>query len=92
MLSRYEVSRLVGMRALQLADGAPPAVVVSDATLRMNPVYVSARELYERRMDARVARDTGDVHVRDLALPSALMQMLDSLDGGERSFVMPGAP
>ena len=86
MLSRYEVARLVGIRALQLSGGAEPRVVVSDARLRRDSVYVAAIELYERHMDACVVREDGvAVHVSQLAHPRDLTTLLNTRDGGSRT-------
>ena len=45
MLSRYEVSRVVGLRALQLAGGARSTIVVPDAGLSRDFLYVATLEL-----------------------------------------------
>lgn len=85
-LSRYEVARIVGMRALQLSDGAFPLVVVEDEALRCDPCYVAAMELHSRALDMCVRRAGGEVvDVRAAHLPSDLRTMLDSRDGGRRA-------
>lgn len=83
MLSRYEVARLVGMRALQLGDGATPLVHVEDEILRCDMVYVAAREVHAGVLDAQVRRADGSVvDVRSARMPSTLAVMLDTRDGG----------
>lgn len=84
MLTRYEVARLVGMRALELADGAPPAVTVGDIRLACDPLYVAAREMHERKLCARVVRSHGPpIDAQTAAHPSCLKVMLDVRDGGK---------
>jgi DNA-directed RNA polymerase subunit K/omega len=85
MLTRYELARVVGMRALQLQEGAPPGVGVADDDLRRDAVYVAARELEARALDARLVRADGTSHhVNDLRRPPELRSMLDARDGGAR--------
>lgn len=86
MLTRFEVTRLVGLRALQLSEGAQPLVVVPQEALRCNLVYVAALELFARRLDMRIARDRDEVDVREEALPRMLSMLLDTCDGGCRSY------
>ena len=89
-LSRYEVARIVGMRALQLSDGAFPLVVVGDEALRCDPCYVAALELHSKVLDMRVRRVNGEVvDVRAAHLPLDLSTMLDSRDGGTRAQFSP---
>ena len=86
MLTRYEIARLVGLRALQLEQGAEPGMRVDDARLASDPIYVAARELEARTLDAYVQRPHGDsVDVRTTRLPPALRALLDTKDGGTRS-------
>ena len=85
LLSRYEVSRLVGLRALQLDAGAVPGVRVDDGALRRDSVYVAARELEARVLHALVRRAEGNVDVRTARLPVDLYSMLDTKDGRDRA-------
>lgn len=85
LLTRYEVARIVGLRALQLDQGAPPLVRIEDERLRCDALYVAARELEARALDAKVRRAGDvDVHVRDARLPPELHAMLDTKDGQSR--------
>ena len=84
LLTRYEVARIVGLRALQLDQGAPPLVRVEDETLRCDALYVAARELSAGVLDAKVRRADEDVHVRDARLPPELHAVLDTKDGRSR--------
>ena len=59
LLTKFEVARIVGLRSLQLSEGATPLVEVSDARLRCDTMYVAALELYSRKLDARLRRDRG---------------------------------
>lgn len=84
MLSRYEVARLVGLRALQLEHGDDARVQVEDATLRCDVVYVAALELFEGRMDAIVRRGDIDTHVSRTHLPADVATLLSIRDGRPR--------
>jgi DNA-directed RNA polymerase subunit K/omega len=85
VLSTFEVSRVVGMRALQLSAGASPLVEVDDESLRLNPAYVAARELYDGLLDFRVRLADGEcVDTRTAATHPSLASFLDTTDGGER--------
>ena len=86
MLSRYEVARLLGIRALQISEGAEPHVIVRDDRLRRDSVYVAAVELYEKKLDACVVRDGRQVHVSTVSLPLDLITILNTRDGGVRSY------
>ena len=86
MLTRYEVARLVGIRALQISEGSEPRVFVTDERLRRDTVYVAALELYEKKMDACVVRKGEAKHVSTLSNPFDLVTMLNTRDGGERVY------
>ena len=87
MLSRFEATRVIGLRALDLAGGAQPNVQVHDTRLQGNLVYVAARELAAGRLDARVERSKGDFYdVRTMRMPPTLYHLLDTMDGGCRSY------
>ena len=86
MLTRYEVARIVGLRALQISEGAEPRVFVTDERLRRDTVYVAALELYEKKMDACVVRGGKPTHVSMLNKPLDLVTMLNTRDGGERVY------
>ena len=86
MLTRYEVARLVGIRALQLSEGSEPRVFVTDGRLRRDAVYVAALELYETNMDACVVRGGVSKHVSMLSNPLDLLTMLNTRDGGGRVY------
>ena len=86
VLTRFEVARLVGLRSLQLSEGAQPLVTVEDARLRQDPMYVAALELRAGRVAARVRRRDGAVlDVARAEMPRCLDVLLDTRDGGSRS-------
>lgn len=85
-LTKFEVSRLVGLRALELGEGAAPQVHVANARLREDPTYVAALELFEGCMRARVRRGDADVDVTTLERPLCLAILLDTMDGETRSY------
>ena len=84
LLTRYEVARIIGLRALQLDKGAAPRVTIEDETLRCDALYVAARELAAGVLDAKVRRADADVHVRDARMPPELHAVLDTKDGRSR--------
>jgi len=84
MLTRYEVARLVGIRALQISEDSEPRVFVANERLRRDAVYVAALELYEKKMDACVIRSGISKHVSTLSNPLDLVTMINTRDGGER--------
>lgn len=86
MLTRYEVARLVGIRALQISEGSEPRVFVTDERLRRDAVYVAALELYTKKMDACVVRMGTSMHVSTLSNPLDLVTMLNTRDGGTRVY------
>lgn len=86
MLSRYEVARLTGIRALQISEGSEPRVLVRNDRLRRDSVYVAAMELYEKKMDACVVRNGQRVHVTSMAYPPDLVTILNTRDGGTRIY------
>ena len=81
LLNRYEVAKVVGMRALQLEEGAMPAVEVQEGD---DVIRIAVRELYEGLIDAVVCRDGEYVSVRDCRQPDELL-ILNTLLGNLRS-------
>lgn len=90
MLSRYEVARLVGIRALQISEGSEPNVVVTEPRLRRDAIYVAALELHQKKMDACVVRNGQPRHVSTLSQPLDLTTMLNTRDGGARFYSSSG--
>ena len=87
LLTRYEVARVVGLRALQLENGASTTAVVPPGweELRTDFIYLAALELHQRTLDAMVTREgLGTFHVRDARLPQELNIILDTRDRGDR--------
>lgn len=79
MLSRYEVARVVGLRALHLSEGSPPHVQVESDQLKRDMIYIAALELRMGKLDAVVRREDGTcLHVKDARLPPNLDIFLDS--------------
>lgn len=88
MLNRYEVTKVVGMRALHLSHGAAPNVQVEDDLLRRDTFYVAALELRLGRLDAIIQRSDGTlVPVKGAQVPPNLDVFLDTKDGGRRSYL-----
>ncbi|MBM74318.1 MAG: hypothetical protein CMK59_02860 [Proteobacteria bacterium] len=86
LLTRFEVARIVGLRSLQLSEGSQPRVQVVDSFLRQNSTYVAALELKLGVLDARVVRGKDEIIVSTARMPLCLDILLDTHDGGERSY------
>ena len=86
ILTRYEVARVVGLRALQLSEGTPPLIVTLNESLQCDSIYVASRELYERKLDYCVKRNDRLLSVRYMDVPIELINLLNTRDGGMRSF------
>jgi len=88
LLTRYEVARIVGMRALQLETGQSSCLLdtmPSCPRLRVDAVYLASLELAEGKLDVMVEREgIGLFHVRDAKCPQELFILLDTQDGGNR--------
>ena len=88
LLTRYEVARIVGMRALQIETGQRPCLLErmpSCPRLCVDPVYLASLELAEGRLDVMVEREgVGTFHVREAVCPQELFILLDTHDGGKR--------
>ena len=87
MMTRFEVARIVGVRAMQLSEGESPGVNVDDPHLKHDYTYVAARELYDGILDVCVCRENELVHVTAMRLPSELISMLNTRDGKNRSSI-----
>lgn len=80
LLSRFEVARLIGMRALQIGDGAEVKVKVADERLQQNALYVAALELYTHALDARVGRGDLLIDVATARFPDSLEIVLKNFE------------
>ncbi|MEZ0393563.1 MAG: DNA-directed RNA polymerase subunit K [Desulfurococcaceae archaeon] len=81
-ITRFELARVVGARALQLALGAPPLVDVNNIGI-LDPVAIAIAELLEGALPMSVRRRTSDgryelVPVREL-LTDGVKRYLRSL-------------
>lgn len=85
-LNRFEVARVVGIRALDLENGAHSFLTLEQVRLREDSMYVAARELYEGLLQVRIQRSNGvQVDPNVVGCCSALSILLDNKDGGHRS-------
>lgn len=83
-MTRFEMTRVIGMRALQLSEGHQSDVVLNDPNLRYDYTYVAACELRDGQLDMKVERENGDVfHVRDLQPPLDLATLIAVRDGSD---------
>lgn len=86
-LTRYEVSRLLGLRSLALSHGEPLNVPLPDGPLAQNTLYLAALELFHKKLDAKIERKHGQlIHVAEAKYPRSLLVYLDTEDGGSRSY------
>ena len=84
ILSRYELARVIGLRALQLSEGQKADVFLKNDMLDCDFIYIAALEIYEKKLDACVLRKGNLVPVCGLQPPSDLVTLLNSRDGGSR--------
>lgn len=79
ILTRYELARILGLRSLQLSEGDPPKVFVSNDDLRRDFLYVAALELQTGVLDVCVKRADGNVHhISTLSPPNELGVLLET--------------
>ena len=82
-MSRFEMSRIVGLRAMQLESGVPSTMRLTvPSHLRDDVIYIAARELEGRQLDIRFGESQHDA--RSARLPPELFGLLDTKDGGTR--------
>jgi DNA-directed RNA polymerase subunit K/omega len=84
-LSRFEMARIVSLRAMKLSEGAKPKVFVEDKMLYSDPIYVACLELFHKKIDGLVQRGSEFYQIDSLESPIDLINILDARDGGERS-------
>ena len=85
-LNRFEVARVVGIRALDLENGAHSCLTLEHTRLREDSMYIAARELYDGLLQVRVQRSNGvQVDPNVVGCCSALSILLDTKDGGNRT-------
>lgn len=76
LLNRYEIARIIGLRALQIDEGAVPMVTVHEGE---TSISVSCREIMSGNLDAVVVRDGVRCFVKDACLSQDLMDLLVNL-------------
>ena len=84
MMTRFEAARIIGVRAMQLSEGAVPGVKVDDQHMKHDYTYVAARELYDGVLDACVYRNGDLIHASKMRLPTEITSMLNTRDGENR--------
>tara|TARA_B100001989_G_C24546327_1_gene471047 strand:- start:3229 stop:3498 length:270 start_codon:yes stop_codon:yes gene_type:complete len=55
-LTKYECTRIIGMRALEIQSGSPHLLEVKDENLVMDSTYVAALELKKGLLDFYIKR------------------------------------
>lgn len=84
-MTKYEATRIIGIRTAQLESSAPITITNIPENLKSNFLYVACKELLEGTLDIYVRRPLPwnafyEVHVRDMDLPEdvcILEQMLN---------------
>jgi len=80
LLTRFEATRIVSLRSLQISDGASPLIHVADEPLQQNTLFIATRELCDGLIDAQIMRGAETFNVRDASLPPCLAIFLDTHD------------
>ena len=80
-ITKFEVARIVGLRALQLENGATQLVEVDEESLRHDLIYVATRELQEGKLDFLLRRSypknaTRSVSSASLRVPNEVETIL----------------
>ena len=76
ILTRYEVARVIGLRALQIEEGSHPLVECKEGE---QSILIAARELQSRKLDVLIKRGEEEyVKVKDARFPRDLSVMVRS--------------
>ena len=79
-LTRYEVAKLIGLRALQLEQDALPLV---DVKPNEPFIHIATRELHSKRIDAVVVRGDAHYHLSQAEIPQELHALHDTQTGSD---------
>lgn len=84
-LSKYECTRVIGLRALELQNGSPHLVEIKDPNLIMNFTYVAALELKKGCLDFKINRkfpmnNIEQVHSKDFAVHPDVDVLINTLE------------
>ena len=79
-LTRYEVTKIVGLRALQLEQDACPFIDVQPHEPFLN---VAVKELFRRKLDVKVVRGKRSYHISQVDFPQELYALVDVQQGTE---------
>lgn len=77
LLTRYEIARLIGLRALQIDEGSTPLVTVVEND---NSLSIAAKEISERKLDAAVCRNRTYYPISTARFPRDLAVTLSVLE------------
>lgn len=80
-LTKFEVSRIVGLRALQLESGAPSQLLVQEECLNQDFIYLAAMELKQGLIDFKLNRiypnnQVVQVNGKNLLLPNEVDRII----------------
>jgi DNA-directed RNA polymerase subunit K/omega len=71
LLTKYERTRVIGIRALQLSNGAVPMVIVDNID---NVVSIAEKELVEYKMPLIIRRKFPDGTYEDIKVSDMIME------------------
>lgn len=77
ILTKYECSRIIGLRAAQLSSSAPVLTIVP-THLQTNLLYIATKELIEKKLDIIIQRPLPhnsfyNINVKDMEIPEDLL-------------------
>lgn len=83
-LTKYECSRIIGIRAAQISMSAPILIEVP-IKYQSNFIYIAAQELKQELLDIVVRRPLPmnkfyDIHISDLSLPDDIDALVDMFE------------
>lgn len=84
MLTKYECSRIIGVRASQLNENAQILVDVPNH-LKSNFLYIATKELISQKLDIYVKRPLPlnkyyNIHLKDMLLPDDVFVLEEMLN------------
>lgn len=84
ILTKYECSRIIGIRVCQLSMNAPVQVTVPDK-LSSNLMYIATKELLEKKLDIIIKRPLPhnkyyQVHLNEMDIPDDLFCLEELLN------------
>ena len=79
VMTRYELARIIGLRALQLSEGVYPLIDTTRINV-LDTIQIATREVYERKLDIRIQREEREVELNDMVFPTELYSLIETYD------------